>query len=128
MTGAEFLNCFSTGIWNIEALKGKRFDVEILAGFVDLGFNGLWLKRFDKIRAAGRNYLNGVAFGEFKVEQGTWEGYTCVVLNYGVGFVSIKDYMRQTGPTTWIGVYVVAGNLKGWFRLREVKQDKSCSL
>jgi len=122
MDESQLINMFANGTYNWIALRGKTFDVEIVAGFVDLGFSDCWVKVFSKTAVDGYNKLSGHRFGDFKVKIGLWSGYECVLLDYGVGFVSVKDYMRQIDGHTWLGVYVVGGHLKGWFRLREVKK------
>ena len=120
MDEKQLINMFANGTWNDEDLDGKKFEVEILAGFIDLGFNGAWTKVFRRTGATGYNQLGSTEFGEFKVKPGLWSGYQCVLLDYGPGFVSVKDYMRQVAPLVWLGVYEVGGHLKGWFQLREV--------
>ena len=122
MDEASFVNMFANGTYDISALKGKRFDVEILTGFVDIGFNGHWTKHFRDDCNTGYNILNKQTFGLFKIKTGVWNGYNCIMLDYGPGFISVKDYIRQIGFNTWLGVYEVGGALKGWFRLREVGQ------
>lgn len=120
MDEARLLNMFANGTYCWEELRGKTFDVEIVSGFKDLGFDGLWTKTFSRKGPDGFNRLAGQQFGFFRIVQGTWSGYQCVMLDYGVGFVSVKDYMRQVDDNTWLGVYEVGGHLKGWFRLRRV--------
>lgn len=120
MDEQQLINMFANGTWTQEELRGKKFEVEILLGFVDFGFKGRWTKHFRYRKRTGCNNLGAVEFGEFVVKPGTWSGYNCVLLDYGPGFVSVKDYIRQIGPNTWLGVYEVGGHLKGWFRLKEV--------
>lgn len=120
MDEQQLINMFANGTYAAVELSGKTFKVEIMTGFIDLGFSGYWTKYFNRGRSQGYNKLGPTVFGQFKVTDGVWNGYTCVMLDYGPGFVSVKDYMRQVDPVTWIGVYEVGGHLKGWFRLREV--------
>jgi len=118
----EFIRLFGTGTYDGGELTGKTFKVEILSGFVDLGFSGRWIKRFMGRSPRGYNRLGKWGFGYFRVESGVWRGYNCVVLDYGPGFVTIKDYIRQVDPTTWLGAYEISGVLKGFFRLKEVEK------
>lgn len=120
MDEQQLINMFANGTWNQVALRGKTFKVEILSGFLGLGFSGYWTKRFWQSKNKGHNKLCSVIFGQFRVVAGLWSGYECVMLDYGPGFVFVKDYMRQVGDNTWLGVYEVDGHAKGWFRLTEV--------
>ena len=122
MDESQLINMFANGTYDVENLRGKIFTVEIITGFKDLGFDGRWTKIFRHRKLTGYNKLNKVIFGEFMVVPGTWSGYQCVMLDYGPGFFSVKDYLRQVAPDTWLGVYVVGGHLKGWFRLSEVEK------
>ncbi len=118
----QLTNMFANGTYNVENLRGKSFTVEVIGGFKDQGFNGRWMKVFRHRKLTGYNRIDKAIFGEFKVFDGVWSGYQCVMLDYGPGFISVKDYMRQVAPDTWLGVYEVGGHLKGWFRLREVEK------
>src|SRR4030042_792574 len=120
MDESQLINMFANGTYNIEKLRGKTFTVEIITGFKDLGFDGQWTKHFRRRKSTGHNELRSASFGEFVVKPGIWSGYQCVLLDYGPGFVSVKDYIRQVYGNIWLGVYEVGGHLKGWFRLREV--------
>ena len=120
MDESQLINMFANGTYDAENLRGKTFTVGLITGFKDLGFEGHWTKVFRHRKLTGYNKIDKHIFGEFKVIPGTWSGYQCVVLDYGPGFVSVKDYMRQVAPHTWLGVYVVGGKIKGWFRLCEV--------
>lgn len=122
MDESQLINQFANGTYDLNNLEGKLFTVEIITGFVDLGFSGHWIKRFLRAKKRGWNELNQVVFGEFKITTGLWSGYNCIILDYGPGFISVKDYMRQVAPNIWLGVYEVGGHLKGWFRLREVEK------
>ena len=120
MDEQQLINMFENGTYAAVELSGKIFEVEIMTGFVDFGFSGYWTKAFNRNGSSGDNALGKSRFGNFKITDGVWNGYTCIILDYGPGFVSVKDYIRQVGPGTWLGVYEVGGHLKGWFRLREV--------
>lgn len=120
MDESQLINMFANGTWDAENLRGKVFEVEILTGFKDLGFDACWTKKFRRGKSTGVNRLGAAEFGKFRVCYGIWSGYQCVMLDYGPGFVSVKDYMREVYAHTWLGVYEVDGLLKGWFRLKEV--------
>lgn len=118
----QLINQFANGTYDPEKLRGKVFNVEIITGFIDLGFVGAWTKWFRPYKSNGYNKLGAAEFGEFKTKPGVWSGYQCVLLDYGLGFISVKDYMRQVAANIWLGVYEVGGHQKGWFRLREVEK------
>ncbi len=114
------LNWFSFGTVPHDTLVGKRFSVEKLLGFVDMGFELPWVKVFRKKNGTGYNISNGVPFGEFRIGFGTWRGYSCLELDYGPGFFRVKEYVRQTDPGVFVGVYELNGETKGWYLLKEV--------
>ncbi len=122
MDESQLISMFANGTWDIGSLQGKEFEVEIMLGFKDLGFDGRWRKVFRCRQLTGYNLLGTVLFGEFRVLSGVWSGYQCVLLDYVPGFISVKDYMRQVTANIWLGVYEVGGHLKGWFRLREIEK------
>ena len=122
MDESQCFNLFANGTYNIEELRGKKFTVEILRGFKDLGFDGKWTKVFRRRKATGYNKVGNTIFGEFKVLTSIWSGYQCVNLHYNSPILSVEDYMRQVADNTWLGVYEVGGHLKGWFRLKEVEK------
>jgi hypothetical protein len=122
MDESQLINMFANGTYDADNLKGKTFEVEMLLGFKDLGFDGVWTKRFLQTKNKGHNKLGSVIFGQFRIVPGVWSGYQCVLLDYGAGFISVKDYIRQIADNIWLGVYEVGGHLKGWFRLREVEE------
>lgn len=122
MDESELFNMFANGTYNVENLRGKRFTVEILSGSKDLGFEGQWTKIFRHRKLTGYNRLGNAIFGEFRVFEGVWSGYQCVNLHYNSPLLSVEDYMRQTSDDTWLGVYIVGGHIKGWFRLKGVEK------
>jgi hypothetical protein len=117
---SELIAEFRDGTWDLSLLKGRVFEVEIVSGFAKGGFSGRWVKQFAMSGRRGWNMLCGVRFGDFTFDQGAFDGYGCIKLDYNLRITSVFDYMRLSRSGGYLGAYVVAGEVCGWFRLREV--------